>query len=74
MAEPKVLARVSGFVDRFQCGSYTLGKEYPVVAQPDDIGYDRDDADAFWIVDDDGDAILCWWHFDPDCNFERVVL
>lgn len=68
MAEPKVFARVSGFVSDWQCGTYTLGKEYPVLPEP------PDGEESFFIEDDDGDAVLCWWAFDPDCHFERVVL
>jgi len=70
VTEPKAFARVSGFVDDWQVGSYTLGKEYPLV--PSIYGADGDD--TFCIEDDEGDVILCWWAFDPDCHFERVVL
>lgn len=74
VTEPKVFARVSGFVDRFQWGSYTIGKEYPLAPKPSSYGALGEGDDTFCIEDDEGDVILCWWDFDPDCYFERVAL
>lgn len=63
--EPKVYARVVSFVDDWQVGSYTIGKEYEAFP-------DTDWAD-FIIIDDDGDEVGCLWHGDADCLFERVI-
>lgn len=66
MSEQKkgTFARVVGFVDDWQVGSYTLHKEYPVV---------DDDGTVFSIIDDDGDQVGCAWLLDVDCHFEKVV-
>lgn len=63
--EKKEYARVVSFVDDWQVGSYTIGKEYET--RPAEVWAD------FVITDDDGDEVGCLWMGDPDCVFERVV-
>lgn len=68
MAEKQVFARVASLIGDWQCGSYTLGKVYPVLPSNSHM------AGTFVLVDDDGDEVLCWWLGDCDCIFERIDL
>lgn len=65
-------ARATTFVDQRDDGStfakYTIGKDYPVCDDP--AWYAGSD---FTIIDDEGDAVPCWWDGrDPDVIWERV--
>ena len=52
--------------DGFTMFNYTLNKEY-VAYYPESIGsYD------FFIEDDKGNRVPCWWHADPEVLWERI--
>ncbi len=60
----KTYARCVGFIDDKPIGSYTLHKEYEVEH--------TDTPNVFFIEQDNGEEIACWWHGDPDVLWERV--
>lgn len=68
MAHPKkTYARVVALLDlEPHVGAYTVGREYEVISLHGHL------EQAFMMVDDVGDRLLCWWHGDPDAVFERI--
>lgn len=66
----KLYARCIALLDTALIGDYTVGRDYAVTDEDD--GLFGDVPDGFWINDDTGTEILCWWEGDPDCVWERV--